>query len=71
MKGCLRRYGIALLLLFLTFIISINVYTGVFQSSPRRISEQDVYGTKLDRIEETINKVGKFPFMIIHNSEKN
>lgn len=64
MKGSLRRYGITLSLLFSTFIIWMNVYTGVFQSSPHQISDQDVYGKKLDRIEETINELGKFPFMM-------
>lgn len=36
-----------------------NMYLGVSKSISVRGSEQDVYGTKLDRIEETISKLGE------------
>lgn len=59
MKACLKRYGKIILCLLLTIILWINIYLGVSKSISERSSELDGDGTKLDRIEETINKLGE------------
>lgn len=48
------------------------MYMGVSESISVQSSEQDVHGTKLDRIEETINKLGKSKLKdgVIEKSEK-
>lgn len=72
MKACLRTYGIIILFLFLTIIIWMNIYMGVSKSISEQSSELDVDGTKLDRIAQTINKLGesKLKDGIIENPEK-
>lgn len=59
MKAFLRRYGFISLLLFLTIIVCVNMYVGVFEFISVRSSEQDVYGTKLDRIKEAVDVLGE------------